>query len=81
MTYQAIRPSVPDVLPLVRMVYARHCAGCCLHVLTDDGNCEDESAQFCLQIARESGHADCLAAAEALALMSWTQRRKVYKTK
>lgn len=31
------RPTVPDVLPLVRAIYERHCAGCCLHIVTDDG--------------------------------------------
>lgn len=75
-----MKPTVPDVLPLVRAVYARHCAGCCLHILTDDGNVCQDDADYCLQRAQETGHADCLAAAELLVQMSPTQRRKVYAT-
>jgi hypothetical protein len=74
------KPTVPDVLPLVNAVYARHCAGCCLHILTDDGNVDNDHAAFCLTSAQERGHADCLAAAEMLVQMSRTQRRKVYRT-
>mgnify|MGYP001590620201 FL=1 len=81
MSASTTKPTVPEVLPLVRAVYARHCAGCCLHIMTDDGNCEQSNADFCLQAAREGGHPDCLAAAEMLARMSLTQRRKVYHTK
>ncbi len=74
------RPTVSEVLPLVNAVYHRHCAGCCLHILTDDGNVEDGHAKFCLKQAQEQGHADCLAAAGKLMLMSKTQRRKIYMT-
>lgn len=73
------RPTVPDVLPLVQAVYRRHCAGCCLHIVTDDCNVDQDSADYCLQRAQEQGHADCLAAAELLVQMTETQRRKVYK--
>lgn len=72
-----MKPTIPQVLPLVRAVYRRHGAGCCLHVLTDDCNVNDESARFCLDLARKEGHADCIAAAEMLVQMSKTQRRKV----
>jgi hypothetical protein len=73
------RPTVPDVLPLVRSIYTRHCAGCCLHILTDDCNVDDDSAAFCLETARERGHAECITAAEMLVQMTTTQRRKVYR--
>lgn len=73
------RPTVPDVLPLVHAIYARHAAGCCLHILTDDGNISDDDAAFCLSHARERGHADCIAAAEMLVQMTKTQRHQVYK--
>ncbi len=72
------RPTVPEVLPLVQAIYERHCAGCCLHILTDDGNVEQSSADFCLARAQEAGHADCLGAAEMLVQMSSTQRTKIY---
>jgi hypothetical protein len=73
------RPTVPGVLPIVRAIYERHCAGCCLHILTDDGNVEDEWATGCLQTARERGHADCISAAEMLVQMTKTQRMRVYR--
>lgn len=63
----------------VRAVYARHRAGCCLHIVTDDGNVEQSDAEYCLAAAREAGHADCLAAAELLVRMSSTQRGKLYR--
>jgi hypothetical protein len=74
------RPTVPEVLPLVRRIYERHCAGCCLHIVTDDGNIEQGHVDFCVQQAKDQQHADCLAAAEMLAAMTETQRRKVYAT-
>lgn len=73
------RPRVPDVLPLVRAIYERHCAGCCLHVVTDDGNVEQCMADACVEYARERGHVDCLQAAEMLAAMTPTQRHRVFK--
>jgi hypothetical protein len=73
------RPTVPQVLPLVNAVYERHCAGCCLHILTDDCNVEDDHADYCLTQARERDHADCIAAAELLVRMTETQRREIYK--
>jgi len=73
------RPTVPDVLPLVRKVYDQHGAGCCLHVVVDDGNWQQCFADSCLEWARENGHPDCIAAAEMLAQMTGTQRKKVYK--
>ncbi len=74
------RPTVPDVLPLVRQIYERHAAGCCLHIVTDDGNVEQDHVEFCVRQAQSEHHTDCLAAAEMLAAMTETQRRKVYKT-
>ncbi len=73
------RPTVPEALPLVRQIYARHCAGCCLHIVTDDGNVEQHHADFCVEWAKKEQHPDCLVAAEMLALMTETQRRKIYK--
>lgn len=72
-----MKPTVPEVLPLARAVYARNLAGCCLHVVLDDGNVADSFAWACLLDARAAGHADCIALAEAVAQMSPTQRRKL----
>lgn len=71
------KPSVTDVLPLVDAIYARHAAGCCLHILTDDGNVSDVDAAFCLELATKTGHRDCEEAAGLLVRMSRTQRTKI----
>lgn len=72
------RPTVPEVAPLVRALYLRNCAGCCLHVMLDDGNTGDSTAQFCLDYATEKGHEECIALARLLVRMSPTQRGKLY---
>lgn len=53
MKHDPNRPKVPDLVPLIRLVYADHLAGCCLHVVTDDGNWD--CAEFVLRYAREQG--------------------------
>ena len=74
------RPKVPDLVPLIVAVYESPAggAGCCLHVVTDDGNWE--SAQWALedwlseQEAREPGaHARCRAALEMMVQMTESQ--------
>ena len=71
-------PCLADVIPLIRKVYARHLAGCCLHILTDDGNCGQGDANFCLDIAQQHECADCMAAARLLVRLSTTQREQIY---
>ena len=75
-----MKPTVPEVLPLVQTIYARHCAGCCLHIVLDDGNVDDDEVQFCLDRAVTAGHADCQRCAELLVRMSKTQRLKLHHT-
>lgn len=74
-----MKPTVPEVIPLVEAVYARSAdnSGCCLHVMVDDKNCGQDTADYCLKYAKQQGHEECIAAAEAMAQMSNTQRRKV----
>src|SRR5574342_921951 len=74
-----MKPTVPDVMPLVRALYAQPLggAGCCLHIVLDDCNVEDGCVQFCLEYAQKNGHPDCIALAELLMQMSKTQRRKL----
>ena len=72
------RTTVPEVIPLMQAVYERHCAGCCAHIVTDDDNCGQDSAEFCLAQARRNGHADCIALCEALVQMTPTQRHRLY---
>lgn len=64
------RPKVPDLVPLIAAIYARNGAGCCLHVITDDGNYE------CVPWALENmdpTHADCREALEMMAQMTESQ--------
>jgi hypothetical protein len=72
-----MKPTVPEVLPLMQTVYARNAVGCCLHILLDDGNIKNHHAEFCLKQARELAHADCIALAEKIVLMSQSQRWKL----
>lgn len=75
------RPKVPDLVPLIRAIYVERPAGCCLHVVTDDGNWD--SADWVLGHARERGHPLCIAAAEMMVQMTESQiaratRRALY---
>lgn len=73
----ATKPRVPDVLPLVRRLYAKNRAGCCLHIVLDDGNVRDADVQFCVKYAQDAGHPECEELARALLLMSKTQRLRL----
>jgi hypothetical protein len=73
------KPTVPEVLPMVKELYKRHGVGCCLHVCIDDGNVEDRSVQFCLDFAKQKGCTDCILLAETLLKMSKTQRMKLHQ--
>ncbi len=71
------RPTVPEVAPLVAALYERHCAGCCFHIVLDDGNVEDSSVEFCMQFAAENECSECMALGPLLLRMSRTQRSKL----
>jgi hypothetical protein len=67
-------------IELVRRIYARHMAGCCMHIVTDDDNLEDSSVQFCLDCARENNCAECVELATLMLKMKRTQRFKISKS-
>ncbi len=74
------RPSVPDVLPMVRALYAEpDCgAGCCMHVQLDDGNVEDRFFDADSRAwVEQCGNPAHLVLFDLLAKMTPTQRRKV----
>lgn len=73
------RPKVPDLVPLIRAVYAspEGGAGCCLHVVTDDGNWN--FIDFVLGEARLNEHPPCIAAAEMMAQMTESQVARATK--
>lgn len=72
-----MRPTVPEVMPLVRRYYEKHPSGGSLHILLDDGNVSDSDADFCLKAATEAGDADGVELARLVAQMSRTQRLKL----
>jgi hypothetical protein len=74
------KPAVPDVLPLVRALYATDHGSCggCLHIVLDDGNVSDGNVQWCLDHAIERGCQQCEPIARLLLHMSKTQRLKLY---
>lgn len=72
-----MKPTIPEVLPLVRQVYSRNAAGCCLHVTLDDHNIKTSHVELCLQTAIEAGHPVCEELARKLLAMSWSQRDRI----
>lgn len=53
-------------------------SGCCLHIVTDDGNIEDGSVKFCLDQAIKENHTKCIEIAALMLHMTKTQRNKIY---
>lgn len=56
----------PAAVELVQSIYVRHGAGCCMHIVTDDGNIEDGDVQHCLEFAMKRGCPECIALAALL---------------
>lgn len=68
----------PTLIQRAQRIYARHAAGCCLHVVLDDGNTDDASVAVSVKAAfecEEAGeHLDCLNLAMCLRGMTEEQR-------
>lgn len=76
-----MKPTVPEVMPLVREYYAKEgniCGGS-LHIVLDDQNVDDSHIQFCLEYAIEHSDPDGEKLARLLMQMSKTQRLKMAK--
>lgn len=71
-------PGIDDMVEALKGIYARHCAGCCLHIFADDGNTEQEHIDFCRDCASERGHDDCLRIARRLSEMTELERIAIY---
>lgn len=74
------KPTTTEVKPLVDLLYQRNSVGCCLHVVLDDGNIDDQSVAWCRDEAQRQGHADCFLLANTMLEMSRTQRKKLGKS-
>lgn len=73
------KPTVPEVLPLVRALYRSEHGrvGGCFHIVLDDYNVEDHHVSWCLDNARERSCQPCTELGELLVRMSRTQRLKL----
>lgn len=71
------KPTIPEVLPLVRAYLAQHPAGGALHIVLGDGNVSDADVKFCIEHAKAHEDAEGLVLAELLLRMSRTQRLKL----
>lgn len=67
------------ILDMLREVYKRSPTGCCLHIMTDDGNVEDKDAAFIMTEAARREHDTCLRAAATLAELTEQQRLFLYQ--
>mgnify|MGYP007099593035 FL=1 len=67
------------VVRALAAVYETHAAGCCWHILADDGNVRRKDVAFCVKDARTHGHPACLAVIEPMLALSWTQRRHLLR--
>lgn len=78
-----MKPTVPEVLPLVRDYYAGAWGrgGGVLHIFLEDGNHLDSDIQYCLDRAREEGDSKAIVICELLLRMSKTQRLKIYNAR
>lgn len=75
------KPTVSEVLPLVRDYYKDNHIGGCLHIVLDDGNISDSDVKYCLEYSKQQNDSRAIKLAELLLQMSKTQRKKIYKTK
>jgi hypothetical protein len=73
------RPTVPEVLALVRAYYALpgNAAGGNCHLVLDDGNVEDGNIRFCLEACEAEGDAPGARLMGLMLRMTRTQRNKV----
>jgi hypothetical protein len=62
---------------LIDELYEDNCVGCCMHIVTDDFNIEDEHVQFCIDYAKRKNHALCLEIGERLLELTEEERRVV----
>lgn len=66
-----------EAVALVKGIYAANCVGCCCHIVLDDGNVKDNHIEYCLEVAKERNHPDCVRMCELLLKMGKTQRLKM----
>jgi hypothetical protein len=77
------KPSLPDVVGLVRAYYAKptNGAGGCLHLVLDDGNVRRGHVEYCRHVAWEEGDEDGVELCDLLLRMSVSQRRRLVRSR
>ena len=63
---------------LAESIYRVSNTGCCCHIAIDDGNMDDDSIQFCKDIATENGCELCMKWCVAMAAMDEISRYDWY---
>lgn len=72
------KPTIPEVLDRFAAYYHYHDGWWrSLHLVLDDGNVDDDSVRFCIQVAEEKGDSEGAALGRILLQMSKTQRTKL----
>ena len=51
--------STADSMKLLEEHFQLGWCGCCLHIVTEDGNIKDEDVKFCIEWAMKKEHAFC----------------------
>ena len=75
-----VKPTIPEVKPLIQALYASPGlgqVGCCLHCVLDDQNVRDGDVLAAETRAVEVNHPECQKIARLLMQMSKTQRLKL----
>ena len=71
-----LKAMIPIVEVLTGLIYDQHSAGCCMHIVTDDGNIEDEHVRFCHTQAVRADHFHCAALAALLLTIPESMRNE-----
>ena len=67
-------PAMHRAKKMIEQLYNRHSAGCCLHIVTDDGNIADGHVSFCVKYARKENHPSCESLAKLIEGMTLLER-------
>ena len=65
------------ILKRLEQLWARSSAGCCLHIIVEDGNLLDAHVEFCIKKAMQQGHSECEALARDIRMLTESQRRVI----
>lgn len=77
MTNKLTEDELKEAARLVERVYERSLAGCCWHIVLDDGNLTDDCVASCRSWAALAEHPACIALGPLVERMSKTQRAKL----